>query len=246
MAVAAGIAAAMTTNSHPQVPASPQNLFLLALGELAVVLRKSLLPHLAAGLGLFLMTAYVTYAFLLQPLHLPRAMTAALAGGIFLLYGLLSFAYSAGAACVFAIRAACITWESFIDDVLGLVKEKVASKIDNMNEGLAKDQAKAVVAGSVREVVVLFKRKDRKSLVRWLSALLLGVLAFALRSVLVARIIQAAGTTVQLSKLFAGRATLVGAVFLNLRFFSTVLLSLVYAAGAGVVLFNFLFVFWIK
>ena len=71
MAVVAGTVAAMKTDSRPAVSPTPQNLFLLALGELLVVLRKAFLPHLAAGLGLFLMTAYVTYAFLLQPAHLP-------------------------------------------------------------------------------------------------------------------------------------------------------------------------------
>lgn len=236
----------MTTDSRPADSSSPQNLFLLALGELLVVLRKSLLPHLAAGLGLFLMTAYVTYAFILQPLPFPPVVLSVLAGGFFILYGVLAFGYALAAAGIFAVRAACITWESFIDDVIGLVKNKVAAKIDHMNEGLAKDQAKVVVAGSIREVMGGFGRYERKSFIRWISALLLGALALALRSVLIARIAKAAGATVNLGKLFAGRATLVGAVFLNLRFFSTVLLSLLYAAGAGVVLLNFLFVFWIK
>ena len=246
MAVVAGTVAAMKTDSRPAVSPTPQNLFLLALGELLVVLRKAFLPHLAAGLGLFLMTAYVTYAFLLQPAHLPAGVAAVVAGMFFALYGALAFAYALAAACVFAIRAACITWESFIEDVLELVKAKVATKIDNMNEGLAKDQAKVVVAGSVEEVLNVFGRYNPKSFIRGISALLLGALTLALRSVLIARIVKAAGTTANLSKLFAGRATLVGAVFLNLRFFSTLLLSLLYAAGAGVVVLNFFFVFWLK
>ena len=236
----------MTTDSPAAVSSGPQNLFLLALGELLVVLRKSLLPHFAAGLGLFLMTAYVTYAFGLKPLGLPAGVTSVLAGIFCVLYGVLAFAYAGAAACVFAVRAACITWESFIDKVVGLVKNKVAVKIDNMNEGLAKDQAKVVVSGSVREVLGAFGRYDRKSFLRWISALLLGALTLALRSVLLARIVKAAGTTVNLGKVFAGRATLVGAVFLNLHFFATLLLGLLYAAGAGVVLLNFLFVFWVK
>ena len=78
------------------------------------------------------------------------------------------------------------------------------------------------------------------------AAVLLGVMTFAMRSVLVAKIVKISGTTVNLSKLFAGRATLVGAIFLNLRLFSTLLLWVLYAAGIFAVLLNFCFVFWFK
>lgn len=227
-------------------PGEPQNLFLQALRGLLSVLQKVFLPHLVAGMGLFMMAAYVTYALLLEPARLPAPVEFAAACVFFGLYGLAAFVYSVLAACAFALRAACASWEDFIDDTLGLVKEKVASKIDNMNEGLAKEQAKVVVAGSVSEVFGLFGKYERKSFLCWLSAILLGVVTFAMRSVLVARIVKISGTTVNLGKLFAGRATLAGAVFLNLRLFSTFLLGLFYSLGLLALALNFLFVFWMK
>ncbi len=238
----------MTTNRSeaPSSLAAVQRLFSQAVGGVLAVLQKAFLPHLAAGLGLFLMTSYVTYAFGLAPAGFPSWVENGLAAGLFVVYGAAAFLYAMLTACVFALRAACATWDAFIEDLLTQVKEKVASKIDNMNEGLAKDQAKVVVAGSVREVAALFAGYERTSVLRWLSAVLLGVLTLALRSVLLARIVKISGQTVNLAKLFAGRATLAGAVFLNLRLFATLALWGLYAAGILVVLLNFCFVFWAK
>ncbi len=240
----------MRTNSPSAsvspTPTSAQTLFFQSLGGLLAVLQKALLPHLAAGIGLFLMTSYVTYAVLLAPAHLPKGLEWTITCFVLCIYGILAFFYSLLTACVFALRAACVTWDEFIDNMLGMVKEKVASKINNMNDGLAKDQAKVVVAGSITEVAGLFRGYERKSWLRWLTAVLLGLLTFAMRSVLIARIVKISGTTVNLGKIFAGRATLVGAVFLNLRLFATLVLWLLYAAGVFAVLMNFLFVFWLK
>lgn len=225
---------------------TPKTLFVQALGGLVAGLRQAFLPHLAAGAGLVLMTAFVSYVFILAPAHLPEPLEWTVGVLLLAVYGLAGFGYALLTACVFGLRAACASWDAFIEDMLDLVKEKAASKIENMQEGLAKDQAKVLVAGSVREVAGLLGSYEYKSWLRWLAAALLGVLTFAMRSVLWARIVQLSGTTVQLGKLFAGRATLAGAVFLNLRLFSAVFLWLLYALGILVVLLNFLVMFWFK
>lgn len=233
--------------SNTSLPSSAgQNLFLQALGGLLTVLQKVFLPHLAAGMGLFIMTAYVTYSFLIQPLHLPKTMEWGMVFLVLGVYALFFFLYSFVTANIFALRSACAVWDNFIDDMLELIKERVTSKIANMSEGIAKEQAKVVVAGSISEVAGIFSNYERKSWLRWISAVLLGIVTFAMRSVLLARIIKISGKTVQLGKIFAGRAALVGAVFLNLRLFSTLLLWFLYAAGVLMVLINFLFVFWLK
>ena len=103
-----------------------------------------------------------------------------------------------------------------------------------------------MLSGSVREVVGVYRGTRSRSLVQGVCAVFLSVLSLALRSVLLARLARAAGKTVQLGKLFAGRATLVGAVFLNLRFFSTVLLYLLYAVGAAVLGMDFLLLYWMR
>lgn len=243
---AADAAAAMKTDSV--APSSPpqKNLFAQGLSGFASVLQKVFLPHLLAGMGLFLLAAYASYQLLLKPLHLPPPLDFTAGGILFSVYGAAAFLYSMLAASAFAVRSACIAWEDFIDKTIELVKENAASRIEDMNEGLAKDQAKTLVSGSVREVFKQIGQRELKSFPRWLAAVFLGIVTLALRSVLIAKIVKISGTTVKLGKLFAGKASLAGAVFLNLRLFSTLLLILIYAAGAAGLAANILFVFWIK
>ena len=221
-------------------------LFAQALQGLADILRKVFLPHLAAGLGLFILSVYSVYSFVLSPARLPPPLETLIAGALFLGYGLLAFVYSFITACAFALRIACATWEEFIDNTLDQVKQAAANKIDDMNEGLAKDQAKIIVSGSVREVFGEFNKSKKTSFGRALARCILGATSLAMRSVLLARVVKISGQTVQLGKLFAGRATLVGAIFLNLRLFSTLLLLCLYVLGATALTFNFLLVFWLK
>lgn len=243
---AAGTAAAMKTDSVPLSASQKNNLFTQGMLGFASVLQKVFLPHLLAGMGLFLLAAYVSYSLLLKPLHLPGPLDFALAGLLFAVYSMAAFAYSMLAACAFAVRTACAAWEDFIDASIDLVKENIASHIQDMNDGLAKDQAKVLVSGSVREVFRQMGKNELKRFPRWLAAAFLGAVTLALRSVLIAKIVKLSGTTVKFGKLFAGKATLAGAVFLNLRLFSTLLLLLIYAAGAMGLAANFLFVFWMK
>ena len=215
MAVATGI----MTKFHPAAGA----LFAQALQGLADILRKVFLPHLAAGLGLFIISVYSIYSFILAPAHLPPPAEVILVGALFLGYGLAAFAYSFITACAFALRIACATWEEFIDNTLDQVKQAAAHKVfGEFNQG------------------------RKTSFGRALTRLLLGVTSLAMRSVLLSRLVKISGQTVQLGKLFAGRATLVGAIFLNLRLFSTLLLIFLYIVGIVALILNFLFVFWLK
>ncbi len=210
------------------------------------VLRRVFLPHLLGGMGLVLLVAYATHVCVLVPAHLPPRLETLIAVFLFSGYAVLGFFYSFFAACVFALRAACVTWEDFIDRLFEQVKDNIASHLEDMNEGIAKDQAKVLVRGSVREVFSAARRDGLTSVPKWVVAIFLGALTLTMRSVLIARIIKISGTTVRFSKLFAGKATLVGAVFLNLRLFSTLLLLLTYAVGAGTLAVNLYLVYWWK
>lgn len=245
---AAVIAAAMKNKPSVPLSSADKQPGLLAQGMrgFAAVLRKVFLPHLLAGMGLFLSAAYVSYQFCVAPLRLPGLMELAAAGVLFGVYGITAFLYSLLAACAFSVRSACVAWEEFIDKTVDQVKENIALRIENMNEGLAKDQAKVLVSGSVREVMRSSGKRELKGFPHWLAAVFLGVVTLALRSVLIARIVKISGTTVKLGKLFAGKAAIAGAVFLNLRLFSTLFLMLIYAFGIFILAVNFLFVFWIK
>lgn len=230
----------------PCTDAPKSSLFTRSMLAFLTVLKKVFLPHLLAGMGLFLLAAYASYLVLIKPLGLPAPLEFITVGLLFGVYSLVSFAYSILAACVFAVRSACTAWEDFIDASIELVKKNVAARLENMNEGLAKDQAKVLVSGSVKDVFTQMGRCELKSFPRWLTSSFLGAVTLALRSVLIARIVQISGTTVKLGKIFAGKAALVTAVFLNLRLFSALALILVYTVGAFLLAVNFLFVFWIK
>lgn len=233
----------MTTNPSDKIylsaaPAhpAPDGTFTSCVRGVSVVLRRVFLPHLLAGLGLFIAMAYASYQVFLSPLNLPVIFKNSLALLLLLIYGTVIFGYALLAACVYALRLACITWEDFIDDTLDQVQTKMISHLDTLNDSLAKDQAKVLVRGSVREVYESTRRSS--TLPRWLVTVTLGALMLAVRAVLTARILKLAGTTVKISKIFAGKATLVGAVFLNLRFFSTLLLGVVYLLGLGALFIN--------
>ena len=236
----------VTADSVPLSCAPQPQLQLLAkasLAGLAWELRRWFLPHLLGGIGLFLLLSYVTANTLFSswPVGLKWLGVCTL----LVLYGVGAFGYSLFTACVFSVRAACVHWNDFIDGVLELIQIQTAGHVANMNVRLSKAEARQVVRGSVREVFTSLRQKE-KSLPQFFLWVGLGVLVLAIRAVLAAKISKWATRTVQLSKVFAGRATLVGAVFLNLHFFATVLLGACYVVGAAVADMNLYIVFLIK
>lgn len=238
MGVAAVVLAMKTSPSVP-LSSAPSSLD-KGMRGLVTILRGVFLPHMAAGMGLFALMAYVTYVRVFAPMRGPEGLKTALLAVFLLGYGAAAFGYSVLAACLYALRLACVAWEDFIDDTLDQVKARVVSRLDTLQDSVAKDQAKVLVRGSVREVYESARRST--TLPRWVAAISLGALMLAVRAVLTARIIKLAGTTVKVSKIFAGKATLAGAVFLNLRFFATVILGLVYVAGGVIILLNMVLV----
>ncbi len=234
-----------TTPSVPLSAAPTPQLQLLAKASLANLvweLKRGFLPHLLGGIGLFLLVAYVTGTlFAAWPTGLKWLSVCALLA----VYGACAFLYSLFTACVFALRAACVQWNDFIDGVLDLVQTQTAAHVADMNVGLSKPQARSIIRGSVQDVFSSLRAQETA----WPRLFLfvgLGAVALAVRAVLSAKISKWATRTVQLSKLFAGRATLVGAVFLNLHFFATLLLWACYALGAAVAVLNLYFVFLLK
>ncbi len=198
---------------------------------------------MVAGFGIFVVSSYAAYLHFLYPLHLPEVFLWIALAMLICFYGFFSFGYALLTASLFALRLACVAFDEFIEETLDKVKEKMVARLDGVQDGLAKDQAKVLVRGSVREVLQVEKRESMP-LPKWIVAVFLGILTLALRSVLVARIVKASGTTIKLSKIFAGKATLVGAVFLNLRFFSTLLLGAAYLAGGIFLILNVIWVCW--
>ena len=216
------------------------------VGGVVRILQNVLLPHLAAGLGLLLVSAYVGYLVWIKPLELTSGVSACLVSILLVVCGVFAFGYALLGDCVFALYEACTAWEDFIDRLLEKVQEKAIAKLEGLDEGLAKDQAKVLIRGSVREVFQTVRKQKLHAWPRWLAAICLGGLTLAMRSVLIARIVKWSGTTIKISKIFAGKATLVGAIFLNLRFFALLLLILVYGAGSGVLFINALLLWCVK
>lgn len=197
------------------------------------IFRRVFLPHIVAGLGLFLLCGVALYFGWLHTFS--ASVKTVLSVLVLVTVGTLCFGYALIASFVYAIHLACGAWEDFIDDIIDKVQENLLTHTENWQDGLAKDQAKVLVRGSVREVFGA-ARHTPTALPKWFMVLCLGVLMLIVRAVLTARIIKLAGTTVKVSKIFAGKATLVGAVFLNLRLFTTLLLWVIYGIG-GIVLF---------
>ena len=244
----AGSVAVVTTDSVPLsvVPQPQPQLQLLAkasLAGLAWELKRWFLPHLMGGIGLFLLLSYVTAGSLFSTWPVGFKWLGIVV--LLTVYGAGAFVYSLFTACVFAVRAACVHWNDFIDGVLDLVQTHTAQHVADMNIGLSKPQARSLVRGSVREVFSSLSKEETAfpRLFLWVG---LGTLALAVRAVLSAKISKWATRTVKLGKVFAGRATLAGAVFLNLHFFATVLLYACYAFGISVAVVNMCFIFLLQ
>lgn len=220
--------------------------FLHALRALLQVLTTVFLPHIAAAEAIFLLTAFALYQSAVVPMQLPSGIAILLALVLMVFYGALAFLYAVLASCVFAVRVVSGYAEDFLHDIFLALQEKVASKVESMDEGFAKDQAKLVIATSINEVFGIFRSYKLKSLPGAVAVVFISLLAFVTKSVFTARIMKMAGPTVNFTSVFASRATLIGALFLNLRLISTVLLVLLYGAGALLIGLNFLFVFVVK
>ena len=79
-------------------------------------------------------------------------------GGAVLLYGVLAMGYAIVLSAVFGVRAAAARGEDFLYELFESLKDKVRSKIDNMEEGISKQQAKVILDNSVREVFSPLKK----------------------------------------------------------------------------------------
>lgn len=234
----------MNTDSIPlsqvETPAKT-GLFLQAMQGVLTIFKNVFLPHLAIGFVTFVLVSYVTYAYLLSPIKTGAffAIACVLCVAI---YGAIALFLSVLGACMFSLRRACVAWEEFLEQLLDQVKETALAKLNHLNDGIPKEQAKIVITGSVRETVRSFRPQSLSAVGNWTVAFILGCIVLAMRSVLISKVIKYSGKTVHLTKIFAGRATLVGAIFLNLRFFSTLLLILLYVASASLVVLNFLII----
>lgn len=210
--------------------------FMLALGGLLVVVRTIFLPHLLAAAVLFVVSFYVSYQWCSSWLTEPFSWAAG--GIVFVVYGMAALCYALVTSVVFALRSAAVNIEDFLYMLFASLKEKVRSKINSMEEGVAKQQARIILENSVREVFAPLKEFRLAAAPAALAGVLAGVLSWITRSVFLARLAHISGTTVNFSAVFASRATLVGALILNFRWLATVILWVLYAAGAVIFVFN--------
>ena len=208
-----------------------RNGFILVLGGLTELLKRSVLPHLSLGGCLWVMTGYAVYKLGFIKLQLPGVMAWSLLIGLALLSAVLVTGYVFLTSLFSALKGAATYAEEFFYELFESLKDKVRSKIDTMDEGIAKQQAKVILDNSVREVLNPLKTLRFNSVPKVLIACLLAVLTFVSRSVFLARLARISGATIHFSTIFASRATLVGALFLNMRWLATLLLCLLYALG---------------
>ncbi len=243
----AGIVVAMNTNSVPLSRVAPPGGIKAAFGraysQFAADLKRWFLPHLLASAGIFMLAAQVSaWVFFSAWASSFKWVCIIL---MLAVYGAFAWGYSLVTSGLFALRLACQHWDGFFEELLDQVQQQAAVQVSNADTGLSKPQARAVVRGSVREVFAA-RPDSQKGISRVFLFVTAGVTMAVLRAVLFSKIAKWSGRTIQISKLFAGKATLAGAVLLNLHFFTTVLLGLCYAAGVLVLAVNIYFVFLLK
>lgn len=230
------------TPEHSQALSPLQAGFILALGGLITALKRVILPYTAGAVGLFCLVAFLLYHQCMNLLDIPAPFTYLLLAGLLLCCGAAAMAYALLLCIVHGLHSAAVYAEEFFYALFEALKDKIRLHIQSMDEGIAKQQAKVILDNSVREVLSPLKQLRARSVSAALASVLLAILTFVSRSVFLARLARFSGTTIQFSKLFASRATLVGALFLNMRWLSILLLWLLYGVGAIILLGTLLLV----
>lgn len=217
--------------------------FRRAYAQFCADLQRWFLPHLLASAGIFVVVAHASAILLFSSWNASfKWLVIAL---VLTVYGGFALGYSLVTSAVFALRLACQQWDDFFEQLLDQVQQRAARQVNRLDAGLSKPQARAVVRGSVREVFAA-RPSPQRGMSRMLFFVTAGITMAVLRAVLLSKIAKWSGKTIQISKLFAGKATLAGAVLLNLHFFTTVLLALCYAAGGLILAVTIYFVFLLK
>lgn len=221
-----------------------QAAFSLAFGGLLVVFRRVLLPHILLAAVLLIGAVYAFYTLHLPFVpYFPPLLNKLMWGGVLCLTVLLAGAYAALASTLYALYCACVYAEEFFYALFQALKDNLHAKINNLDEGVAKQQARVLLDNSMKEVLEPLHQMRFHSFSATLGHLLLGVLTLVSRSVFLARLAHLTGTTVHFSALFASRATLVGALFLNMRWLTLLGLAGCYALG-GLILLCVLWIVW--
>lgn len=204
--------------------------FLFSLGGFLVLLRRIFLPHFLAAGVLFALLGYAVYQTLF--FMLPGLLAWVAVGLVCSVCGGLALGYGLAMAFLFTLRAVAESAEDFLYAWFASLKERVCLHVERMEEGVAKQQARVILENSLREVAAPLKayRLGRGPAV--VAGVFLSLLTFVTRSVFLARLARLSGATVNFSALFASRATLVGAIFLNLRWLASLLLWILYLGGA--------------
>lgn len=203
--------------------------FLFSLGGFLVLLRRIFLPHFFAAGMLFALLGYAVYQTLF--FMLPGLLAWVAVGLVCGVCGVLALGYGLAMAFLFTLRAVAESAEDFLYAWFASLKERVCQHVERMKEGVAKQQARVILENSLREVVAPLRayRLGRGPAV--VAGVFLSLLTFVTRSVFLARLARLSGATVNFSALFASRATLVGAIFLNLRWLASLLLWGLYLGG---------------
>ena len=210
--------------------------FVLSLGGLLAAVRTIFLPHFLAAGVLFIFASYALYKVGFGAL--PEPFSYLLVGICFIIYGILALAYALLASLVCGLRNAAIHAEDFLYELFSSLKEKVRGKIEGMDEGIAKQQAKVILENSLHEVFAPLKELRFNTAPALIAGVLLSFLTFVSRAVFMARLSRLPAATVSFSAVFASRATLVGALVLNFRWLASLLLWLLYGLGAAALLIN--------
>ena len=212
--------------------------FIFILGGLLTLLKRGVLPHLLLSIGLWLLTVFAVYR--IYPFE--QSISAVLFWIWFIVLVILgsslALVYALLTSIFWALKHAAAYAEDFFYELFETLKNKIRSQINSMEEGIAKQQAKVMLDNSVREILSPLKKLRIGSVPAILGAVLLAVLTFISRSVFLARLARISGATVNFSTIFASRATLVGALFLNMRWLATLILWLLYGVGLLVLILD--------
>ncbi|ACC98093.1 hypothetical protein Emin_0538 [Elusimicrobium minutum Pei191] len=204
-------------------------------------LASVILPYTIGAAGIFFITFYIV-SNSGGVNAIPHFFIFAF---LFLFFGPFLFIYSLLIAGVHTLKTLAGVIEDFVNEFADEVKSSAEKRVNSMEEGLPKTQAKIILNASIKEVSAAYKENRKSSLAKAFAVFILSFVVYAARIVLFGKVKNASGVEISLSTVFGGKAALAGVIFFNLKLIMTILLTLGYILGLILLAAQIAFMVWL-
>ncbi|WP_424244076.1 hypothetical protein Dip510_001266 [Elusimicrobium posterum] len=233
---------ACVNEAQNEIEEKKSNSFYNIVAAFAKHLATVILPYIIGSMAVFLGGLYALYTYGIAPAVEYGWLRILIIILLVIIYGAFSFFYGVVMAGLSTLKSIGTMFEDFLNEFVAKVKASFEKKVNNMQDGIPKTQAKILLNRSFKEVVQTYKDNKASSSFKAITVFILSFVVFVTGKMLIGRFKETSGLEIGPGLIFAGGATLVGAVFFNLNLFATFLLAMGYCFGLAVVVLPVVFV----